>query len=31
MIQNALTETMSVKDAADNAADEIATLLGGGF
>jgi multiple sugar transport system substrate-binding protein len=31
MIQNALTETMSVQEAADNAAQEIETLLGGGF
>jgi multiple sugar transport system substrate-binding protein len=31
MLQNALTETMSVKDAADNAAAEIEALLGGGY
>ena len=31
MLQNALTETMSVQEAADNAAEEIETLLGGGF
>jgi multiple sugar transport system substrate-binding protein len=31
MLQNALTETMSVKDAADNAAAEIEGLLGGGY
>lgn len=31
MLQNALTETMSVEDAANNAAQEIETLLGGGF
>lgn len=31
MLQNALTDTMSVEDAANNAAQEIETLLGGGF
>lgn len=31
MLQNALTGTMSVKDAADNAAAEIEGLLGGGY
>lgn len=31
MLQNALTETMSVKDAADNAAAEIEALLSGGY
>ena len=31
MLQNALTETMSVEEAANNAAQEIETLLGGGF
>jgi multiple sugar transport system substrate-binding protein len=31
MLQNALTEKMSVKDAADQAADEIASIRGGGF
>ncbi len=31
MLQNALTETMSVQEAADQAADEISTLRGGGF
>jgi multiple sugar transport system substrate-binding protein len=30
MLQNALTETMSVEDAANNAAEEIETLIGGG-
>lgn len=31
MLQNALTETMSVEEAANRAAEEIETLLGGGF
>ena len=31
MMQNALTETMSVEEAANNAAQEIETLIGGGF
>ena len=31
MLQNALTETMSVEEAANNAAQEIETLIGGGF
>jgi multiple sugar transport system substrate-binding protein len=31
MLQNALTESMSVKEAADRAAEEIETLIGGGY
>ncbi|MDQ3443070.1 MAG: extracellular solute-binding protein [Chloroflexota bacterium] len=31
MLQNALTETMTVQEAADNAAEEISALLGGGY
>jgi multiple sugar transport system substrate-binding protein len=30
MLQNALTKSMSVKEAADTAADEIASIMGGG-
>ena len=31
MLQNALTETMTVEEAANTAAEEIETLRGGGF
>lgn len=31
MLQNALTETMSVQEAADQAAEEIETIVSGGF